>query len=114
MTRRQTGNMDFGNQSTDRRFHQLGRIIATLELGARAHGEIRWLHLYYPGGFLPHAGLREPLQKHLQSVLPALQRRGTSTSSARASVRFFQRLAHRLPTDALEDLPFHQSVRQQF
>ena len=28
---------------------------------------------------MPHAGLREPLQKHLQSVLPALQRKGTST-----------------------------------
>ena len=36
------------------------------------------VHLYYALGFLPHAGLREPLQKHLQSVLPALQRKGTA------------------------------------
>lgn len=65
------------NQPSDRRFHQLGRIIAVLELGARAHGEIRWVHLYYGLGFLPHTGLREPLQKHQQSVLPRLQDRGT-------------------------------------
>ena len=74
MTRRQAGNMD----PTDRRFYSLGRIIAVLELGARAHGEIRWLHLYYAFGFLPHAGLREPLQKHNQSVLPRLKARGTA------------------------------------
>ena len=53
-------------------------MIAVLELGARAHGDIRWTHLYYAIGFLPHAGLREPLQKHLQSVLPTLQRKGTA------------------------------------
>ena len=34
MTRRQTGNMDPDNQASDRHFHQLGRIIAVLELGA--------------------------------------------------------------------------------
>jgi len=55
-------------------FHHLGRIVAVLELGARAHGEIRWLHLYYAKGLTPSAGLREPLQKHSQSVLPRLQR----------------------------------------
>ena len=58
-------------------FHILGRIIAVLELGARAHGEARWIHLYYALGFIPWAGLREPLQKHQQSILPALERRGT-------------------------------------
>ena len=58
-------------------FYPLGRIIAVLELGARAHGEARWIHLYYALGFIPCAGLREPLQKHSQSVLPALERRGT-------------------------------------
>ena len=62
---------------TTRSFHHLGRIVAVLELGARAHGEIRWLHLYYALGFIPWAGLREPLQKHQQSVLPALERKGT-------------------------------------
>ena len=46
-------------------------------IGARAHGEIRWVHLYYALGFLHWAGLREPLQKHQQSVLPALERKGT-------------------------------------
>ena len=64
--------------ASDSRFYYLGHIIALLELGARAHGDIRWTHLYYAMGFLPHAGLREPLQKHLQSVLPALQRKGTA------------------------------------
>ena len=58
-------------------FHHLGRIVAVLELGARAHGEAHWIHLYYALGFLPWAGLRETLQKHQQSVLPALERRGT-------------------------------------
>lgn len=43
----------------DRRFYYLGRIIAVLELGARAHGEVRWLHLYYSQGFVPAAGLRK-------------------------------------------------------
>ena len=69
--------MDPDNQAPDRRFHTLGCIIAVLELGARAHGEIRWLHLYYAMGFIHHAGLREPLQKHQQSVLPRLQAKGT-------------------------------------
>lgn len=77
MTRRQTGTMVHDKQPSDRRFHQLGRIIAILELGARAHGNIRWVHLYYALGFLPHTGLREPLQKHQQSVLSRLQARGT-------------------------------------
>ena len=58
-------------------FHYLGRITAVLELGARAHGEARWVHLYYALGFIPWAGLREPLQKHQQSILPALERKGT-------------------------------------
>ena len=75
MTSRQTENM----AQTDQRnpvFSQLGRIIAVLELGARAHGEIRWLHLYYTMGLIPSAGLRGPLQKHSQSVLPRLERNG--------------------------------------
>ena len=69
--------MTFHNQPPSSAFYHLGRIIAVLELGARAHGEARWVHLYYALGFIPWAGLREPLQKHSQSVLPALERRGT-------------------------------------
>ena len=59
-------------------FYPYGRLIAVLEQGARAHGQIPWLELYYPRGFLPWVGLREPLRKHLQSVLPFLERRGSS------------------------------------
>ena len=76
MTPRQTGYRSLNNDSRDSRFYHLGRIIAVLELGARAHGEIRWLHLYYTRGLIPSAGLREPLQKHSQSVLPRLERNG--------------------------------------
>ena len=61
-------------------FYLYGRLIAVLEQGARAQGQIPWLELYYPRGFLPWVGLREPLQKHLQSVLPFLERRGRSDS----------------------------------
>ena len=68
--------MENPSTTPDRRFYYLGRIIAVLELGARAHGEVRWLHLYYTYGLIPSAGLREPLQKHKQSVLPDLQRNG--------------------------------------
>ena len=57
-------------------FYLYGRLIAVLEQGARAQGQIPWLELYYPRGFLPWVGLREPLRKHLQSVLPFLERRG--------------------------------------
>ena len=64
----------------DLTFYYVGRIIAVLELGARAHGEIRWVHLYYLAGFMPQAGLREPLQKHGQSVLPRLERKGTAAA----------------------------------
>ena len=59
-------------------FYLYGRLIAVLEQGARAHGQIPWLELYYPRGFLPWVGLREPLRKHLQSVLPFLERRERS------------------------------------
>ena len=69
-----TGSMNIPPAGPDRRFYYLGRIIAVLELGARAHGEIRWLHLYYNYGLIPNAGLRDPLQKHNQSVLPRLER----------------------------------------
>ena len=74
MTRRQTGNMDPDNQAPDGRFYYLGRMIAVLELDARAHGEIRLVHLYYALGFMPWAGLREPLEEHRQSALPCLER----------------------------------------
>ena len=57
-------------------FYLYGRLIAVLEQGARAHGQIPWLELYYPRGFLPWVGLRDPLRKHMQSVLPFLERRG--------------------------------------
>ena len=57
-------------------FYLYGRLIAVLEQGARAQGQIPWLELYYPRGFLPWVGLREPLRNHLQSVLPFLERRG--------------------------------------
>ena len=56
-------------------FYLYGRLIAVLEQGARAQGQIPWLELYYPRGFLPWVGLREPLRNHLQSVLPFLERR---------------------------------------
>ena len=59
-------------------FYLYGRLIAVLEQGARAQGQIPWLELYYPRGFLPWVGLREPLRKHLLSVLPFLERRGSS------------------------------------
>ena len=61
-------------------FYLYGRLTAVLEQGARAHGQIPWLELYYPRGFLPWVGLHESLQKHLQSVLPFLERRGRSDS----------------------------------
>jgi len=67
-------------QPADLAFYHLGRIIAVLELGARAHGEIRWVHRYYLAGFMPQAGLREPLQRHGQSVVPRLERKGTAES----------------------------------
>ena len=57
-------------------FYLYGQLIAVLEQGARAQGQIPWLELYFPRGFLPWVGLREPLRKHLQSVLPFLERRG--------------------------------------
>ena len=57
-------------------FYLYGRLVAVLEQGAQAHGQIPWLELYYPRGFLPWVGLREPLRNHLQSVLPFLERRG--------------------------------------
>ena len=71
--------MNANQAHTSRRFYYLGRIVAVLELGARAHGEIRWLHLYYAKGLIPTVGLREPLQKHSQSVLPKLERNGRAT-----------------------------------
>ena len=72
-----TETMDLHIRQADPCFYHLGAIITILELGARAHGETRWLHLYYALGFFPRAGLREPLQRHHQSVLPALERKGT-------------------------------------
>ena len=56
-------------------FYRHGRLTAVLEQGARAHGQIPRLELYYPRGFLPWVGLRETLRKPLQSVLPFLERR---------------------------------------
>ena len=61
-------------------FYLYGQLTAVLEQGARAHGQIPWLELYYPRGFLPWVGLREPLRKHIQSVLPFLERRGRADS----------------------------------
>ena len=55
-------------------FYLYGRLIAVLEQGARAHGEVPWLEQYYPRGFLPLAGLREPLERHRHSVLNDLLR----------------------------------------
>ena len=57
-------------------FYRYGQLTAVLEQGARAQGQIPWLELYYPRGFLPWVGLRDPLRKHMQSVLPFLERRG--------------------------------------
>ena len=58
-----------------RPFYLYGRLIAVLEQGARAHGEVPWLEQYYPRGFFPAAGLREPLERHQHSVLNYLTRR---------------------------------------
>ena len=55
-------------------FYLYGRLIAVLEQGARAHGEVPWLEQYYPRGFFPLAGLREPLERHRHSVLNHLVR----------------------------------------
>ena len=57
-------------------FYLYGRLIAVLEQGARAHGEVPWLELYYARGFFPAGGLREPLERHRHSVLQFLYRRG--------------------------------------
>ena len=62
--------------TADRQFYYLGSIIAVLALGAMAHGEIRWLHLYYTYNLIPSAALGKPLQKHKLSVLRDLQRTG--------------------------------------
>ena len=56
-------------------YYLYGRLIAVLEQGARAHGEVPWLEQYYPRGFFPLAGLREPLERHRHSVLNYLTRR---------------------------------------
>ena len=55
-------------------YYLYGRLIAVLEQGARAHGEVPWLEQYYPRGFFPLAGLREPLERHRHSVLNDLIR----------------------------------------
>ena len=55
-------------------FYLYGRLIAVLEQGARAHGEVPWLKQYYPRGFFSLAGLREPLERHRHSVLNHLVR----------------------------------------
>ena len=47
-------------------FYLYGRLTAVLEQGARSQGQIPWLELYYPRGFLPWVGLREPMRNHLQ------------------------------------------------
>ena len=55
-------------------FYLYGRLIAVLEQGARAHGEVPRLEQYYPRAFFPAAGLREPLERHRHSVLNYLVR----------------------------------------
>ena len=35
-------------------FYLYGRLIAVLEQGARAHGQVPWLEQYYPRGFFCH------------------------------------------------------------
>ena len=59
-------------------FYLYGRLIAVLEQGARAHGEVPWLEQYYPRGFFPAVGLREPLERHRHSVLNYLVRQERS------------------------------------
>ena len=59
-------------------FYLYGRLIAVLEQGARGHGEVPWLEQYYPRGFFPLAGLREPLERHRHSVLNFLTRARTA------------------------------------
>ena len=52
-------------------FYLYSRLTAVLEQGARVQGQIPWLELYYPRGFLPWVGLRRaPAQAY--AVRPAL------------------------------------------
>ena len=77
ITHSQTLSTDIPPTNTpDRRFYYFGRIIAVLELGARAQVGTHWHHLYYTYGLIPSAGLSGPLQKGTQSELPDLQRKG--------------------------------------
>ena len=46
MTHRHTENMDLNNHQPNPAFYHLGRLIAVLEQGARAHGEVPWLEQY--------------------------------------------------------------------
>ena len=80
--------------ATDRQFYYIGRIIAFLGPGDMAHGEIRWLHMYYTYNLIPSAAFRKPLQKHKLSVLHDLQRNGRSA--------FYQEILDALARDLQE------------
>ena len=56
-------------------FYLYGRLIAVLEQRADLRRDT-WLEMYYPRGFFPAAGLREPFQRHRHSVLNFLKRQG--------------------------------------
>ena len=47
--------MEPETRPADRRFYHLAQLIAVLELGARAHGDIGWVELYDALSFLPWA-----------------------------------------------------------
>ena len=81
-------------------------MIAVLEQGARAQGQIPWLELYYPRGFLPWVGLREPLRNHLQSVLPLPGTPGNAPSSYIAQPQ----LAGQRPPEDSEEQPAQDSA----
>ena len=70
--------MQASESAGDRRAYVCGQLIAVLEQAARLHGEIPHLELYYPRGFLPWVGLREPLLRHRHSVRPRLETLGRS------------------------------------
>ena len=58
-------------------FYPYGRLIAVLEQGARARARFPGWNSTTPGASCPGSASRA-LQKHLQSVLPFLERRGRS------------------------------------
>lgn len=77
---RRTASFSLTTQPAYRWFYYRDRLIAVLRLGAQTNSESRLVILYYVLVFMPGAGLREPLKRHHQSVLPHLKREGRAES----------------------------------